>query len=67
MTRRLTSFQLGDVITGEPHLYVGNLPARPSESPVEKHEISQPNESHCFERFVAADTLTSRLGNAFRP
>jgi hypothetical protein len=79
MTRRLTSFQLGEVITGEPHLYVGNPPARPSGSVVEKHETSQPNDSHCFKRFVAAvrrrfrlgstleDTLTRPLGNAFRP
>jgi len=54
MTRPLTPFQLGEVISGEPHLYVFNPPARPSDSAVETDQTSHPNEPHYFKRLAAA-------------
>ena len=76
MSRPLTPFQLGDVITGDPHLYVTSPPARSLDSAVETDQTSPSNESHWFERFAAAirrrfdlptpeDTLATSLGKTF--
>ncbi len=62
MTRPSTSFQLGDVITGEPHLYVANHPSPPPESPVESPAAAQPAETNLLRRCLVAVRRTFRLG-----
>ena len=78
MTRPVTPFQLGEVITGEPQLYVANPPVPPLNSPVATDQATQQNESHPFKRFAAAlrrrlrlgptpeDAITAALGKTFR-
>ena len=78
MTRPSTSLQLGDVITGEPHLYVAN-PAAPSSDPAVETQNAQPPGSTPLRRFVAAirrrlhlgptpeDALAAGIGKAFMP
>ena len=58
MRKPSTSFRLGDVITGEPHLYVAN-PCAP-DSPVEL-TASEPSK-HRLTRFFAAVQRTFRFG-----
>jgi hypothetical protein len=60
MTR--PSFQLGDVITGEPHLYTANPASPPPDSPLESHSVSQPTDTSLLKRFVAAVGRTFRAG-----
>jgi hypothetical protein len=79
MTRRLTLFQLGDVITGEPQLYVANPPALAAESVAETSPVSQPAACNPLKRFAAVirrhlrlgptpeDALAAAFGKAFRP
>jgi hypothetical protein len=79
MTRPLTPFQLGEVISGEPHLYVSNPPITPLDSAVETDQTSYQNKPHGLRHFVAAlrrrfrlrptpeDALASALGKMFRP
>ncbi len=79
MSRSLTPFKLGDVITGDPHLYVTSPPARPLDSAVETDQTSASNEPHWFERCAAAvlrlfrmgptpeDALAASPGKTFRP
>lgn len=77
MTRPLTPFQLGEVISGEPHLYVSNPSARALDSAVETDQTSLSNESHCFKRFAAAvrrrfrptpeDAFATAFVKTFRP
>jgi hypothetical protein len=59
MHKPSTSFQLGDVTTGEPHLYVANPPAPESlgDSPA-----NEPARLNRFRRFIAAVQRTFRLG-----
>ena len=52
MTR--TSFQLGDVITGEPHLYTANPASLSRHSLLESQSVSQPTNKSLLKRFVAA-------------
>jgi hypothetical protein len=61
MTRPSTSFHLGDVTTGEPHLYVANAPSPPGDSPTEPHEIAPPA-TNLLKRCAAAIGRTFRLG-----
>ena len=61
MVRRSTSFQLGDVITGEPHLYVANPVSPASDSPIEPQGVA-PAETNLFKRCAAAIRRTFRLG-----
>ena len=61
MTRPFTSFRLGDVTTGEPHLYVANPAPLPSDSPTEPHEVASP-ETNFLKRCAAAVSRTFRLG-----
>ena len=51
-------FQLGDVITGEPHLYVANPPS-PTDL-LESH--AEPATTNPFKRFTATIRRTFRLG-----
>ena len=79
MSRSLTPFQLGEVISGEPHLYVASPAARPLDAAVSTDQTSASNASHCFERFAAAvlrlfrlgptpeDALATSPGKTFRP
>jgi hypothetical protein len=79
MTRPSTPFHLGEVITGEPQLYVANPPAPPPDTAAEADQAIPANEPHRFKRFVAAvrrrfrlgptpeDALTTTLGKALRP
>ena len=79
MSRSVTPFQLGDVITGNPHLYLTSPPARPWDSAAETDQASASNESHWFARCAAAvlrvfrigptpdDALAAALGKKFRP
>jgi len=62
MTPPSTSFQLGDVITGEPHLYVANPPSLPSDSPTEPHEVAPAAQTNLLKRCAAAMRRTFRLG-----
>jgi hypothetical protein len=62
MTRPSASFQLGDVITGEPHLYVANPPSSPSEFPVESVAAALPAKTNLLRRYLAAVRRTFRLG-----
>ena len=78
MTRPVTPFQLGEVITGEPQLYVANPPVPPLEAPVESDQTTHENKPHLFKRFAAAlrrrfrlgptpeDAITAALGKTFR-
>lgn len=78
MIRRSTSFQLGDVITGEPHLYVAHPPAQPTEAAAETNPVP-PAACNPLMRFAAAvrrrfrlgptpeDAFSAALGKAFRP
>ena len=77
MHKPSTSFRLGDVITGEPHLYVAN-PSAPSDALVEP-PAAEPTKANLLKRFVAAvqrsfrlgptpdDSLARALYKAFRP
>jgi hypothetical protein len=79
MIRPSTSFHLGEVITGEPQLYVGNPSTLHADSDTETNSVPQPGNSHPLKRFVAAvqrrfrtgptpeDALATGLGKAFRP
>jgi hypothetical protein len=60
MNRPSTSFRLGDVMTGEPHLYVANPPS-PSESDLQITQTA-PASTHPLRRFIAAVQRTFRLG-----
>jgi len=60
MHKPSASFQLGDVITGEPHLYVANPPA-PSDPDVASM-ASEPPRLNRFRRFTAAVARIFRLG-----
>jgi len=62
MVRRSTSFQLGDVITGEPHLYVANPPSPSTNSAFETEQVSAPADSNRLRRFVGAIRRTFSLG-----
>jgi hypothetical protein len=59
MSKPSTSFQLGDVITGEPHLYIANPAPSSSDSPAAAIE---PAQTSLFNRFFAALRRTFRLG-----
>ena len=60
MTRPLTPFRLGEVITGEPQLYVANRPAS-LDSAVETGQTKRSKERHHFKRFAAAIQRRFRL------
>jgi len=60
MRKPSTSFQLGDVITGEPHLYVPS-PSAPSDSFVESPAAEQAR-LNFFRQFFAGVRRTFRLG-----
>ena len=74
-----SSFQLAEVISGEPHLYVSNPPAQPLDSVIEADQTSHRNKPHGLKHFVAAvrrrfrlgptpeEALASALGKTFRP
>jgi hypothetical protein len=77
MTRPSISFQLGDAITGEPHLYVGNPPAPGGYSAAETKSESQSAACNPLKQFAAAirrfrlgpapeDALAAALGKVFR-
>jgi hypothetical protein len=53
-------FQLGDVITGEPHLYVANPPSPTGF--LESWQIAEPVTTNPLKRFTAAVRRTFRLG-----
>jgi len=55
---KLSLFQLGDVITGEPHLYVASPPS-PTDF-LESH--AEPATTNPFKRFTATIRRTFRLG-----
>ena len=57
---KLSLFQLGDVITGEPHLYVANPPSPTDFS--ESH--AEPATTNPFKRFAVTVRRTFRLGPA---
>lgn len=79
MTLQLEPFQLGEVVTGEPHLYVANPPAAPLDSTAETDQIPQAAPTNSLKRFAAAirqlfrhgptaeDALATALGKVFRP
>ena len=79
MSRSLTPFQLGDVITGNPHLYVTSPSARSLDSAVSTDQTSASNAPHWFERRATAvlrffrigptpeDALAAALGKTLRP
>lgn len=60
MTR--PSFQLGDVITGEPHLYTANPASPPPDSPLESQAVWQPPDTSSLKLFVAAIRRIFRVG-----
>jgi hypothetical protein len=60
MSKPSTSFRLGDVITGEPHLYVANPPA-PADSLAESPDAA-PVRTSLLKRCVAAIQRAFRLG-----
>ena len=55
MSRPSTSFRLGDVITGEPHLYITNPPAS-------SQDAAPAAETNLLKRCAAAIRRTFRLG-----
>ena len=77
MTRPLPPFRLGEVISGEPHLYVSNPSV--SDSAIQTDQTSHPNEPHYFKRLAAAvrwrfhvglttaDATATMARKAFRP
>ena len=75
MTR--PSFKLGDVITGEPHLYVANPPAPPADTAAEPPPASELKNTNPFRRALARcmfvfgstrdDALAAALDKAPRP
>lgn len=74
MTRSSTPFQLGEVISGEPHLYVANPPAPPADSFVEQPPASEPKETSPLRRFatwcvfvVGHGALAAAFDKALRP
>jgi hypothetical protein len=62
MSRSFTPFQLGDVITGEPHLYATSHAAQPLDAAFETDQTSASNASHWFERCTAAVLRFFRMG-----
>jgi len=62
MSRPSTSFQLGDAITGEPHLYIANPPASPSDTAIESQDVAPAGQTNLLKRCAAAIRRTFRLG-----
>jgi len=60
MSRPSTSFPLGDVMTGEPHLYIAH-PSAPSDALVESPAV-EPAKLNLLRRFIVAVGRTFRLG-----